>query len=64
MVGSNVAFCMMKVIEGWGESKKCFRRVDDKVTFLVQSNLNYPASRERASMVRIIESPDNGKYGY
>lgn len=37
---------------------------DDKGTFLVQSNLNYPASREMALMVRIIESPDNGKYEY
>lgn len=49
---------------GLGRVKKCFRGEDDKVTFLVPSNLDYPASREIASMVRIIESPDNGKYEY
>ena len=47
-----------------GESQKMFQGGDDKGTFLVQSNLNYPASREMASMVRIIESLDNGKYEY
>lgn len=49
---------------GLGRVKKCSRGEDDKVTFLVQSNLDYQASREMALMVRIIESPDNGRYEY
>ena len=48
---------------GLGRVKKCFRG-GDKGTFLVQSNLNYPASREMFLMVRTIESPDDGKYEY
>lgn len=49
---------------GLARVKKCSRGEEDKVTFLVQSNLDYADSGKMALMVRIIESPDNGKYKY